>query len=56
MGIIKEDWERVHLMDQAYIKEMELEEMFYFSKEERDKRLPAVIRVVMPEFKPKEKV
>lgn len=47
--LIQEDWERVHLMDEMYKKELEWEE--YQFLEERQKRLPAIIKVMIPEFK-----
>lgn len=42
--LINEDWERIHLMEQALIREAEVEEMLYFDEIERNKRLPAIIK------------
>ena len=50
---MQEDWERTHLMEEIYKKDMEWEELKFL--EERNKRLPAIIKVVIPQFK-KEKI
>ena len=31
MSLIKEDWERAHLMDELYLKEIEFQEMEYYA-------------------------
>jgi len=43
MGHSKEDWERVHLNDEMYIKEMEYLEMEHFRH--RDEKPPAKITI-----------
>lgn len=50
-----EDWERVHLTDSMYLKEKEWEEEEHFYEIERNKRLPAIIKIVIPRFKKDER-
>jgi len=47
MSLIKEDWERVHLMDEMYLKEMEYLEQEHLLWEEYDynNQKPAIIKV-----------
>jgi len=45
MSLVKEDWERVHLTDEMYIKEMEYLEMEHYRHGDNQKP-PAKITVV----------
>lgn len=47
-GSTEEDWERVWLMDDIYIKEMEMQEMEYYYKKEQK---PAIIKIIIPQLK-----
>lgn len=53
VGIIKEDWERVHFSDEMYLKEAEWQEREHFATEPK-RQLPAIIRVMLPKFVPNE--
>lgn len=41
MTLIKEDWERAHLLDEIYLKEIEFQEQELLAQQ----RLPAIISV-----------
>lgn len=51
----RQNWERAHLIDKVFIREAEYLSEEYYYEQERNKRLPAIVEVVIPEFKPKDK-
>ena len=55
---MKIDLEREYLVDDMLAKEIKWmkEERLYYEERERNKRLPAIIKVMIPKFKKHEKI